>query len=164
MILYVMRHGAAEDWGPGGDWTRPLTPAGLEASRRVAQALFSLRGRGLDRVLCSPALRARQTAQAVLEVLAACAPPTLLEAEVDSSLRPEAEPPLDLAQSLQSLETQDALLVGHWPWVEALIAKLCAPGQELPRFCTAYLVGVESRSGRLVHPVDPRSLDFGSKG
>lgn len=78
-------------------------------------------------------------------------------AEVLEALSPEQEPPLALAREL-SAGSDDVLLVGHWPWVEGLVQALAAPGQDLPRFRTACLVGVESGSGALADALDPRRL------
>ena len=151
MILYVMRHGAAEDWASGGDLARPLTAAGRAASERVAQELLGLRRCPVPRVLCSPALRAQQTAEQVARRAGAPG----LQCEVFEDLRPEVPPPLELVQALKPMG-EDVLIVGHWPWVESLVASLLEPGEETPHFCTAYLAGVDLDRGLLIHCVDPR--------
>jgi phosphohistidine phosphatase len=67
MRLYVIRHAEAAPQGAGGverDEDRPLTAGGLEQSRRVAKALKA-HGVKLDKLLSSPLLRAKQTAEGV---------------------------------------------------------------------------------------------------
>ena len=68
MKLYFMRHGLAtpkEDGGP--DDLRPLIPEGIKKSHIAARALQKLNVR-FDRIITSPLIRARQTADIVAEV------------------------------------------------------------------------------------------------
>jgi len=66
MLLYLIRHGQAEDRSAdGSDAGRALTPAGMKELRRVARRLVEL-GVRFDRTAASPLLRARQTAEALL--------------------------------------------------------------------------------------------------
>ncbi|MDR3069874.1 MAG: histidine phosphatase family protein [Propionibacteriaceae bacterium] len=59
--LYLMRHAEPVWGGPGvGDLQRPLTERG---KRQAAAQGELLRERGIERVLCSPAFRTRETAQ-----------------------------------------------------------------------------------------------------
>lgn len=64
-ILILMRHGAARgaDAAPT-DFRRPLTPQGHQDCVRIADKLSALNLKP-DRVLASPAVRARQTAEIV---------------------------------------------------------------------------------------------------
>jgi phosphohistidine phosphatase len=65
MILHLVRHGLAEPPGAGGeDSTRHLTP---EGARRIQQqaVVMARAGIQLDRLFCSPYLRARQTADLI---------------------------------------------------------------------------------------------------
>ena len=71
MNLYILRHGIAVDHGTPGfsnDADRPLTPEGERKLQRIAKAMQAL-DLGLDLILTSPYLRARQTAEGVAEVL-----------------------------------------------------------------------------------------------
>jgi phosphohistidine phosphatase len=112
MELYFMRHGiAAPEDTPGitSDGERPLTPKGIKRMRKAAKGLLSLRV-SFDRVLTSPLLRARQTAQVITEVL-------------DAEERLQEIPELAPERSVQELVTRLAdygdetriLLVGHQP-------------------------------------------------
>ena len=68
MTLYVIRHGIAEDAGPGTpDEARRLTPVGRTRMRGVARGMRAL-GVGIDVLLTSPLVRARETAEIVAEV------------------------------------------------------------------------------------------------
>jgi phosphohistidine phosphatase len=63
MELYFLRHGAAgkpSEW-QGDDRLRPLTEKGTAQVRSVARALVAA-GLGVDAVVTSPLVRARQTA------------------------------------------------------------------------------------------------------
>ena len=65
MRLYLLRHGIAEDYHPEGDPARALTAEGI-AKVRLQAAAFHRMGLGLERVLSSPYVRARQTARLVV--------------------------------------------------------------------------------------------------
>ena len=121
--LFLWRHAEAEDSFP--DLARPLTPRGQKDAARVAKAL----ARQLDvdtRLVISPAVRTRETAQA----LAARAS---LQVEVDDRLAPGA----DLDAVLDALETAIAsctgdapslVMVGHQPWLGQVARRLLTNG------------------------------------
>ena len=63
MKLYFLRHAiAAEKSGLDKDSERPLTPEGIRQMKDVAQGMKKL-GLVFDRVISSPFIRARQTAE-----------------------------------------------------------------------------------------------------
>lgn len=64
MHLYLVRHGEAEDVAPrgGGDAARRLTSEGRRAFSRLVRGLAEL-DLGLTRILTSPYVRARETAE-----------------------------------------------------------------------------------------------------
>jgi phosphohistidine phosphatase len=69
MKLYFMRHGIATPKEEGGpDDKRPLIPEGIKKTKEAAEALKNLEI-DFDRILTSPFVRARQTADIVAEVL-----------------------------------------------------------------------------------------------
>ena len=121
--LLLLRHGIAEPRQEGrAEATRALTAAGR---RRCAAVLERLRQRGLaaDRLLSSPLLRARQTAE--LAVQADLAPAL----ELAESLAPGGSPLLQLATWLASMPAQPGqrprlLLVGHEPDLGELASAL----------------------------------------
>jgi len=75
--LHLVRHGKAEDIAPDAtDDSRRLTEEGRRDFRRGAEGLASL-GIHFDRILTSPLVRARETAEILAEVLDGPAPERL---------------------------------------------------------------------------------------
>lgn len=99
-MLWLLRHAEAVDGSP--DDGRPLTETGIRQAEAAGRAMQQL-GVTLDACLCSPKLRALQTAQY------ACAP-LGVEVTVDRRLAGEPFDASDLAAGLG-----DVLLVGHDP-------------------------------------------------
>lgn len=65
--LLVLRHAHAEAGSPDGtDFSRPLTPDGHKEAKRVGKYLRK-EEIGVDAVVCSAAVRTRQTAEGALE-------------------------------------------------------------------------------------------------
>lgn len=69
MNLYFLRHGRADRsaWD-GPDALRPLTPEGKKRMRQEAATMAGMRLQ-IDRILSSPLLRARQTAEIIAQGL-----------------------------------------------------------------------------------------------
>lgn len=114
--LLLLRHGHAADPAGRGDAARPLSAAGTAAARARGPHPG---GHRVDRVLCSPALRTRQT----LEATGVAAP-----TEYPSALY-LADP--DAMRTLIS-ETDDhvrtLLVVGHFPGLPLAAADLDPAG------------------------------------
>jgi phosphohistidine phosphatase len=69
MKIYLLRHGMAEDYHPGGsDKDRELTPEGIRQVEAVAGSLSRLQLK-LDRIVTSPYPRALETAEIVAHIL-----------------------------------------------------------------------------------------------
>ena len=88
MDLYIVRHAIAVERGdPAYPWDddRPLTPEGIHKFRLAARGLEKLEAR-IERILASPLLRARQTA----EILRDAVQPHL-EIEYTPHLKPDAD-------------------------------------------------------------------------
>lgn len=114
--LILLRHAHAEAAGPGmDDGQRPLSATGL-AEARAAGAWLQAQGLLPDRVLCSPALRARQTLAAL---------GTLGQADVreEASIY-GASPGTLIALADTHADATRLLLVGHNPGLEQLAALL----------------------------------------
>jgi phosphohistidine phosphatase len=112
MDLYLIRHAKAQPLGEGGiveDEARPLTDAGRSQCEALATAL-QRRSVHVGRVLTSPLLRARQTAEAVLHHWPAPVP----HLEVSELLAPGFKP-RRLTRVLADLEESAVGLVGHMP-------------------------------------------------
>lgn len=113
--LILLRHAHAEPTTPGqSDLDRPLSPQGLAEAEAAARWLKE-KGLVPDRVLCSPARRARETLEAVLSALG------YVEQRLEDRIY-EATPGTlaDLAD--QHREVERLLLVGHNPGLERLAA------------------------------------------
>jgi phosphohistidine phosphatase len=101
MRLFLVRHAEAAPGEP--DALRPLTPAGRALARELGEQLAAEEP---DAVLCSPLLRARETA----ELLARAAN---LEAEVDERLAPGAG--VDDVREAVIGRGETVVAVGHQP-------------------------------------------------
>lgn len=104
MDLILWRHAEAEELAEGvDDPTRGLTPKGERNARRVADWLNHVLPHS-TKVLVSPALRARQTAEALdrkFKVVDALAPEGTVEGLLSAARWPDAREPV--------------LVVGHQP-------------------------------------------------
>lgn len=142
MNLYLLRHGPAEprDIAPAhADRDRALTSEGRAKVRRIAEAMAAME-LSFDRILSSPFVRARETAELVVAGLRPRRPVTLCD-----ELAAEAEP-ADLPPYLAGLRPlpRDLLLVGHQPFLGALAALLlgsrCDRAVDFKKGGLAYLV------------------------
>jgi phosphohistidine phosphatase len=115
MDLILWRHAEAELVGPGqDDLARALTPKGERQARRMA-AWLNHRLAATTRVLVSPALRCRQTADALgreQRVVPTLAPDAPIAALIEASRWPKASEPV--------------LICGHQPTLGLLAARLLA--------------------------------------
>jgi phosphohistidine phosphatase len=112
MDLYVIRHADAVKWDePDGheDAERPLTEAGETQARTLATAL-QRRGVRLSYVLCSPLLRARQTAEGMLRQWTGASP----ELRTCDALAPGGRRKR-LAKAVDKLDAEAVAVVGHDP-------------------------------------------------
>jgi phosphohistidine phosphatase len=108
-LIWLLRHGDAEDGGGKPDADRELTKKGEQQSRDAGKALKAL-GVKLDVCLTSPRVRARQTAELACEALGT-------KVEEDDRLSGGDFDPLDLAAG-----RGEVLLVGHEPDFSSAIA------------------------------------------
>ncbi|MBW4694355.1 MAG: phosphohistidine phosphatase SixA [Lyngbya sp. HA4199-MV5] len=119
--LYFIRHGLAGEHGSyTNDAERPLTEEGKQKTRQIAKRLHGLELR-FDLILTSPLVRARQTADLLLEAKLA---DTLQET---SDLAPGGSLTtwLEWLQEWRSPQKNALALVGHEPdlstWAEILL-------------------------------------------
>jgi phosphohistidine phosphatase len=119
MVIYLLRHGIAEDRSPtGSDAGRRLTDEGKEKLRRV---LSRARGAKVQPslILTSPLVRAIQTAEIAAEELRYTGPLVRTDALV-----PESSPQ-DVWEEIRGRRGEDALLLaGHEPLFSATTAYL----------------------------------------
>ena len=122
MILYFMRHGEA-GFSAARDFDRELTDEGrIMASN--AGAFFFRKHLHLTHVLCSPILRARQTAEEFLRHLPSVA------VEETEHLTPDSDP-RNLLTLLRSFSIDSRLLlVTHEPFVSTCISDIISGGEQ----------------------------------
>lgn len=120
--LLLLRHATAERSHPGGhDADRRLSALGRTEAAGVGAFL---RGSGLqvDHVLCSPAVRTRETLEQ-LALGSGTETPV-----VDLVPRLYAAGPEELVELLSGLTATTVLVVGHAPAVPEAVALLAGPG------------------------------------
>jgi phosphohistidine phosphatase len=127
MRVLIVRHAEALPGNP--DELRPLSPAGREQARRLGDALRS-DGFVANAVLCSPLLRARETAREL----------GLGEPEVDDRLAPGATAN-DIREAVAG-HGDAVVVVGHQPDCSRAVAAL--GGGDEPSFppCAYALVQI----------------------
>lgn len=122
MEIYILRHGIAVEPGSPGfedDSQRPLTAEGKKKMRRIAKAIKAM-DLSFDLVLTSPFLRAKQTADIVVEFLKAKKKLVLAE-----ELTPSGSPRALIARIRNSIPPQGkVLLVGHEPYLSRFVSLL----------------------------------------
>ncbi len=158
MRLYFLRHGLA-DWP---NWTqpdneRPLTDEGIEKMKDEAKAIKRL-DLGLDAILSSPYVRAKQTAQAVADRIG-------LNVIEEAALLPGFD--IDrLRDVLASFpDAQSIMLIGHEPDFSRTIAQLIGGGRVAVKKGGLARVDLESLDpldGELIWLLPPRAL--GARG
>jgi len=115
--VLILRHAHAEPVAAGGsDFERPLSKVGGEEADAVGRWLAE-HGVDLERALCSPASRARQTAERALAI--AGGPAIAFEPQVY-----EATPGTLIDLLDREAGSGRTLLVGHNPGLEQLVALL----------------------------------------
>jgi phosphohistidine phosphatase len=141
MNLYLLRHGIAlvrTDPSVSDDRERPLSHKGIKRMRKAAKGLLRL-AIPFDTVLTSPLLRARQTAEIVVNTLGKEA---LLE-EI-SGLAPDSTVEHLMSALTSYQDRQHLLLVGHEPLLGELAVYL------LKRKHSGHLT-LELKKGSLCH-------------
>ena len=159
--LILLRHGKSS-WSDStlADIDRPLAPRGERAARKLAKYIRRKRIRPAL-VLCSPALRTRQTLEAV-------------EASLGKRCVVEVVPQLYAASEQELLELLQALpepvssvmLVGHNPGLQNLALVLASQGAHLPQLEEKFPTGalatlvVRSASWSALGPGEAELVDY----
>jgi phosphohistidine phosphatase len=130
MNLFLLRHGIAVERGTPGceqDADRPLTPKGERRLGRIADAMEAM-GLTFDLILSSPYVRARQTAEIVVDELG-----LKKKLEFSETLTPDGDAKALIA-ALNKLDPrpENVLLVGHEPYLSGLISMLASGDPDLP--------------------------------
>ena len=123
MNLYVIRHAIAVEEGTPDheqDSERPLTDKGRKKMRQIAKALRHL-GVEFDLILSSPFARACETAEILADVFK-----TKKEIVFSDNLIPEGNPQLLIGEINEKHMVSSLAVVGHEPYLSALIGLLTA--------------------------------------
>jgi phosphohistidine phosphatase len=165
--LFLLRHAKSSHKDSSlADHDRPLAPRGKRAANALADHLRQ-QGIAPALVLCSSAVRARQTLEGVGRGLGA-SPEVSIEAELyEASER-------GLLARLQRIPdpAPSAMLVGHNPAIERLALNLASGGADLADLAQKYPTGalatlefdgawgdLDADRARLVGFVNPRDLE-----
>lgn len=135
--FYVLRH-AKSSWDDSGlpDHDRPLAPRGEKAAARIAARLRS-EGIAPALVLCSSALRTRQTLAALLPVLDGNVEISVEDGLYGAGMHEVLARVREVPEAVPSV-----LLIGHNPTLHELALFLTDPGDVLERFPTAALASL----------------------
>jgi phosphohistidine phosphatase len=121
MNLYIIRHAIAVDEGTPeyeDDSLRPLTDKGRKKMRQIAKGLRTL-GVDFDLILSSPYDRSKETAEILADVFKVKA-----DIVFSDNLVPMGDPDLLIAEMNEKYTATSMALVGHEPFLSALIGLL----------------------------------------
>ena len=125
--LYLLRH-AKSSWNDSSlrDFDRPLNDRGRESAERIGKRLASEK-LNAPLLICSPALRARETAEIVLKSSKLRAEERFDERIYEASLR-------DLTQVISDIpdDWEVTILIGHNPGFEEFLAFLTCEARRMP--------------------------------
>jgi phosphohistidine phosphatase len=161
MRLVLFRHGIAIDRSDPecpAEEDRFLTARGAERTEEAARGLRRML-LSPERILSSPWLRARQTA----EIAAAALEFDSGQIELSDALLPDA-PPSALLAEVEARAALEVLVTGHAPHLDAVLAELVGiggiGGTSLKKAGAASIefTSVSPGSGRLEWMIPPRAL------
>ncbi len=117
--LFIMRHGAAAlvDQAGGSDAERRLTPRGIRRLKTIARGLDRL-DLGIERIVSSPVVRARETAQIVAQGL------SLEDALEFSDVLETGASAEAVRRFLHGRAESRLLVIGHNPTLSDLVSRL----------------------------------------
>ena len=161
--LYLLRH-AKSSWKDASlrDFERPLKGRGRDAAQQIAKRLADEKPHP-QIVVCSPAVRTRETADIVLKNSNLKTDVTFDERIYEASLR-------DLLQVVGDIpsDKQVAMMIGHNPGFEELVAFLSGEHRHMPtcalakiRLDVASWKDVKAGAGTLERFITPKELPEG---
>jgi phosphohistidine phosphatase len=159
--LYLLRH-AKSSWKDVTlpDFDRPLKDRGRKAAKRIGRYLAAEKLKD-PMVVCSPAVRTRETADIVLRQANLRVEVRFEERIYEASLR-------DLVHVVSEIpdEKQVAIMIGHNPGFEELLAYLTGEGRRMPtcalgkiKFEVESWKDIKEDAGALDWFVTPKELD-----
>lgn len=126
--LFLLRHGVAEERvAARSDQARALTSDGIEKMRRIARGMKILK-LSFDRILTSPLVRARQTAEIVCEFLQAKGK---LDTVTELSSGADPEFLFELLRGRYG-RSKSLLLVGHEPDLSEFASRVLIGSPSIP--------------------------------
>ena len=157
--LYLLRH-AKSSWKDASlsDFERPLKRRGREAAEQIGERLAQEKLKN-PVLICSPAVRTRETAELVLKSAKLRVEERWDERIYEASLR-------DLLQVVTEIpdDKKVVILIGHNPGFEELLAFLTGESLRMPTAALAKIKfevswkDVEARSGKLNWFTTPKEL------
>ena len=159
-ILYLLRH-AKSSWNDPTlrDFDRPLKKRGREAAERIGQRIAE-ETLSHPLVICSPAVRTRETAEIVLGSANLPVEPRFDERIYEASLR-------ELVQIVSEVtdDREVAIMIGHNPGFEELLSFLTGEHRRMPtcalakiRFGDVSWKDVRAGEGNLEWFIAPKEL------
>ena len=159
--LYLLRH-AKSSWKDETlpDYDRPLKDRGRKAAKRIGRYLAAEKLKD-PIVVCSPAVRTRETADIVLRQANLRVEVRFEERIYEASLR-------DLVHVVSEIpdEKQVAIMIGHNPGFEELLAYLTGEGRRMPTCALAKIKfevegwkDIKEDAGTLDWFVTPKELE-----
>jgi phosphohistidine phosphatase len=128
MDLYIIRHAIAVEEGTPeykDDSQRPLTDKGKKKMRQIARGLRVL-GVDFDLILSSPYVRAKETAEILADVFK-----TKTDVTLSENLIPMGDPDLLIAEMNEKYTAGSIALVGHEPFLTALVGLLVSENMDM---------------------------------
>jgi phosphohistidine phosphatase len=148
MMLYIMRHGLAEEPTPkGDDASRKLTAKGADKIRKAAAGIRAM-GLALDMILTSPVARAAETAEIVANELGGARPKAMPE------LSTGASPAGALDALAKQRLSESVLVVGHEPTLSRLASLMLTGSSES--------VGIKLKQGGVIALEFPDRVERGA--
>ena len=151
MNLYLIRHAiAVEEYED--DTQRPLTDKGRKKMRQIAKGLRAL-GVEFDLILSSPYIRAAETAEIVADVFK-----MKKDVQFSENLVPMGDPGLLIAEMNEKYSVNSVAIVGHEPFLTALIGLLVSDNANVD--ITLKKGGVCSLSADDLHHTRKATMDW----
>ena len=157
MILYLCRHATAEEpTAELADADRALTSEGLKKFRQAARGFLTLEP-VVSHIFTSPLLRARQTAEILLDGFAH--KKRSVELAITKSLSTAPSLKSFLAE-IAKLKSPGVIAVGHEPTLSQWLGELCfaSPGQTQFKKGAIAAINLERRAGELLWLMQPAQL------
>ncbi|MBK5233575.1 MAG: histidine phosphatase family protein [Thermoleophilia bacterium] len=142
-MIYLLRHGDAENEGEGGDAARRLTAKGEAQAAAAGRAIAAL-GLNIDSCLTSPRVRARDTAEIACNALS-------VKPEIVESIGDGGYDTLELAAG-----RGDVMIVGHEPVLSMEVTRLTGASIKLKKGGLAILEPGTLRA--LLRPVELEAI------